>query len=97
MTHENEMIDRVAKAIREVCAEIEVTSNGEIDADAMVFAERYARAAIVAMREPSNAMYQAGWQKANDLRVDLSNGAMTTVWWAMIDAALSPERGKVEA
>ena len=91
-----DMIERVAKAIREVCAEIEVSSNGATDADAMWFAERYARAAIEAMREPTKAMNQAGRQKAYYLGAYLGDGAMALVWREMIDAALSPQARKDE-
>ena len=49
-----------------------------------------AKAAISAMREPTPAMWDAF--VAYD-----PNDPMWNPWKAMIDAALSPERGKVEA
>jgi hypothetical protein len=48
--------------------------------------EDYARATILAMREPTPAMIKAGWEK-------LAGGGHTLadIWLAMIDAALAEE------
>ena len=90
----SEMIERVAKAIRERCAEIEHLPLVN-EADPMYFSEEYARAAIEAMREPTRAMQQAvendaviqcGLDDCN--KHDIPDNA----WRIMIDAALNPSQ-----
>ena len=83
----SEMIERVAKAIHDA---MDITDG--LDGTA---AERYARAAIEAMRQPTSQMQRAGWVKLrekNDIQTRLGNslvGVETPVYEAMIDAALS--------
>jgi len=68
-----DMIERVTQALREVLWNYGVQLTKEMD-------ELLARAAIEAMREPTEEMSHAGW------RTD--SGIGTVVWQAMIDAAL---------
>jgi hypothetical protein len=71
-----EMLDRVAWALRQTQATL---SNPEADA--------LARAAIEAMREPTEMMVNEG---AAELRAgDLTRSTPPHVWRAMIDEALS--------
>ena len=73
----DDMIERVADAIATV----------GLDSDGDNLAERQARAAIAAMREPSPEMRNAGHAQ------NCINPA--TVWQAMIDATLSVEEEEI--
>jgi hypothetical protein len=82
-----EMVERVTKAIHEA---MDVTDGLDVAA-----AERYARAAIEAMREPNDLMCEAGysagtgdWGGRYDNRRELARGRIQPGWSAMIDAAL---------
>ncbi len=85
----NEMIDRVAKAIKD-CGAYTPDWQGA-DEDLIIMA----RAAIAAMREPTEAMMEAaadlhtqeGWC-ATDLGHEADPNDMGNIWRAMIDAAL---------
>lgn len=86
-----DMIEKVAKAIFDA---MDVTDG--LDSSS---ADRYARAAIEAMREPTQEMVEAGQEVNNLLPEDrdppnaflfLSHDEMTEAWQAMIDAALVP-------
>ena len=68
-----DMIERVTQALREVLWNYGVQLTKEMD-------ELLARAAIEAMREPTEEMSHAGW------RTD--SGISTVVWQAMIDEAM---------
>lgn len=48
-----------------------------------------ARAAIEAMREPSEAMFEAGGEAPLNMDRDVGRGPAGRVWSGMIDAALS--------
>jgi hypothetical protein len=81
-----EMIERVAKAILDA---MDITDG--LDASA---ADRYARAAIEAMREPTDQMCEAGysagtgdWGGRYDNRRELARGRIEPGWHAMIDVA----------
>jgi hypothetical protein len=87
----NEMIRRVAHAIAEgglrALQERMGYSEEHIKEQAEAFTEGYvdyARYAVKAMREPTEAMLQA----TNDLEDDFSRGSPIKIWQAMIDAAL---------
>jgi hypothetical protein len=85
----SEMIERVAKAVREYVAEVEVKSRGEIDVDVdgMVHSQMIARAAIEAMRDPTEEMKRAGLEEFPSSLAVKETAA--EVWYAMIDAALA--------
>ena len=76
------MIERVAAAIGKSIWGGEVVPQGGRG--------KAARAAIAAMREPTKAMLDAGWEAPPDVGLDgpLSE-SMRSSWCAMIDAALS--------
>lgn len=77
-TRTTEMIERIAKAI--------IKEGGFLEnRETMGFAQRYARAAIEAMREPTEAMLQANGD-------DWHEGDAS--WRRMIDAALPPSQAK---
>ncbi len=72
----NEMIERVAQAIG---------AAHERDAPILVALEELARAAIAAMREPTEAMVDAGWPRAARIwRQEM----LQATWREMIDASL---------
>lgn len=72
---ENDMVERVARAIED-----------RLRGKDFLSYEEAARAAIEAMREPTDAMADDGYRA-------IKHGA-DAVWRAMIDAALNPEAGK---
>lgn len=73
----SKMIERVAKAIEDECAGCDPRDTAAFTAAA--------RKAIAAIREPTDAMVQAGWPHTADPCWD-SNVA--DAWRAMIDVAL---------
>lgn len=86
-----DIIERVARAICQA-NQVEPDSDSQTDGNACQW-EDYAedaRAAIAAMREPTDAMIEVGEMKANDLTqpdwspIDIASRTYT----AMIDAAL---------
>jgi len=80
----SEMTERVVKAIRQKAAEIDHRP-GVLEADPMWFADEYARAAIEAMREPTEGMIKA----AGVVSFGTDNRPyIIRDWNAMIDAAL---------
>lgn len=83
---ENENVERVARAISEVSGRDghEVSEFGLSDAAAILCA----RAAIAAMREPTEAMVTAAYhlQRSEDLNIDRLD--LTEYYQTMIDAAL---------
>jgi hypothetical protein len=91
----DEMVERVARAILAAAGQANSPSiQNDLDhpATASMYAKRYARAAITAMREPTVAMRQAGdvAQMATDgidagFQIAMDSGVP---WRAMIDAAL---------
>jgi hypothetical protein len=86
----SEMVDRVARAIcKNECA---FRCGGAEDCQQYDDWIGEARAAIAAMREPTEKMHVAG----HDVRSDPQNGMPTycgvdEIWTAMIDAALADE------
>lgn len=76
------MIERVARALAE--------EDGDLYEANAVFWKGMARAAIKAMREPTEAMERAGDIPGWDDAVSIGHSA--DVWRAMIDAALSEGR-----
>lgn len=78
------MIDKVAKAIFD---EMDLS-----DSLALPEAERYARAAIEAMKDPTKTMVDAAY-RADDSGMPLSMG-YEEVWGHMITAALSEEKAE---
>lgn len=100
----SEMIERVAKAIRsELLRQGVLYESPELGANDLMFAcegdvadlGSVVRATIEAMREPTEAMFEAGWD-ATDIAShpdqhpdDVDNPAVC--WSAMIDAALGPQ------
>ena len=80
-----DMVERVAKAITEA-----FEREGRVFDDGQ--AETLARAAIEAMREPTEAMTKAGDLPGWDDSVSV--GLSGEVWNAMIDAALAPPRSR---
>ena len=75
----SEMVERVARAIA-TARGYGLDANGEDTGDWQMFVD-HARAAIEAMREPTEAM----WREAS-----FENGYVTEgAWQAMIDAALN--------
>ena len=106
------MIEQVAKAIsRLVPVQGSVWSEGhghdfprEYSKQERALIRQIARVAIEALREPTEAMWDAAdAAKYECLEWSLEPGEgldgidFGPCWEAMIDAALSPERGKVEA
>ena len=77
------MIERVAQAMADAD-----------DIPGTTHYEGMARAAIEAMREPTKAMLDAGWEAPADVGLDgLLSESMRSSWCAMIDAALNhPEK-----
>lgn len=88
-----EMLERVAAAIRMAALHAGIDKpardwSSEGEAIKMTYRE-IARAALAAIREPTNGMLVAavdGFGKIPDLRDDLD---LSEVWYAMIDAALN--------
>jgi len=72
----SEMVSRVSEAIDKAVAEWQPGTEIKIK-------EAAARAAIAAMREPTNEM----WAKGTEARLD-DAPSTHRVWWAMIDEAL---------
>lgn len=78
-------IDAVARAI---CYSIELGCDGECARDAICrggpapLIVEAAKAAIEALREPTEAMIDAGWQHAYE------RNAIPNIWQAMIEEAL---------
>lgn len=74
----SEMVERVARAM------FEADRGGSWDdvrENSKAMWRSFARAAIEAMREPTEAMINVGWRSMNDERLP---------WEVMIDAALKP-------
>ena len=94
----SEMIDRVAEALaqsfRDTVAKVSGQSWEEtgVTLPSREVFERYARAAIEAMREPTEAMVQSGcvWFRQYDPDFDPLSDNINNAWQAMIDAALNP-------
>jgi hypothetical protein len=78
----NEMIARVKAAIADNLDLVVWHGDGEPYAEYDV--DRAARAAIEAMREPTEAMTKGAWDRADDNYLNPE-----AVWCAMIDAALA--------
>lgn len=78
------MVEKVARALRKFAAEMEVSSNGEKSPDVMVHSHELARAAIEAMREPTEAVMAAINEHAGSIAPEYA-------WRDGIDAALSEE------
>jgi hypothetical protein len=80
------MIERVAQAIAEKYA-LAVNQNAPY---AKVMVQMAARAAIEAMREPTQLMEDSGIAEVDELigENDFTRGNLHYVWRAMIDAAL---------
>ena len=75
-----DMVEKVARAMAE--------RNNDYDEEGRLQWPAYvddARAAIAAMREPTDAMVDAGWQTSDDV-VWM---ALKEAWPAMVDAALT--------
>lgn len=73
------MIERVARAI--------CTADGyDHTPDEIERCPDLARAAITAMREPDETMWQAGWAT---VPYDVHENALADAWHAMVDAALA--------
>lgn len=72
----SEMVERVAKAIIKARTYRAGTADGDVNA-IRLFAEQEARAAIEAMREPTQAMLERG-----------DHGTSASGWANMIDEAL---------
>lgn len=84
-----DMIEKIAKAMCEANGTIWGGPRGEDDPDFLLVKLSYmrmARAAIEAMREPTEAMLKAGDLPGWDDSVSI--GLSGEVWQAMIDAAL---------
>ena len=80
----SEIVDRVAKAI-------DVASQPPGQKDYKILMENAARAAIEAMREPTQAMRLAGvaeWSRPDPTGDHESTKVFDAIWRAMIDAAL---------
>jgi len=80
----DEMVERVARAILKEERNLDLELSSDITKQSYC---RYARAAIEAMREPTEAMLAAG-----DKKQDFYSGF---IWQAMIDAALDGKVAKV--
>lgn len=95
----SEMVERVARAIATTCQEKAMSSgddfDGEWDWDGEMSEERkdyiraYAKTAITAMREPTNAMKISGYQtNAAEFNPAFASEEAETIYQAMIDEAL---------
>lgn len=85
------MIDRVAKAIYDAANAEDYVSDyrfhdGDTTLDGRFNLDKFARAAIEAMREPTKAMLKDGWEHTAD---PCWEDDVADCWRAMIDAALS--------
>lgn len=80
------MVERVAAALRRRAAEIEGRP-GVAAADVMFHGAEFARAVIAEMREPTEAMVEAGHAWSLEAEYP-GSGATASCWRAMIDAAL---------
>lgn len=93
----NEMIERVARAIDPVAFDPSIEDEnypGEIE-DNRTAALSRARAAIEAMREPTEGMQKAGfrvnvWENPKSINVGRVTIPADKPWRAMIDEALKP-------
>jgi hypothetical protein len=83
----NEMVERVARAIAAKSAAVRPGDRLEIDECWQDYALE-ARAAIEAMREPSEWMVSMGDIAMADGRGGYNDGTSRPVWQDMIDAAL---------
>lgn len=87
----SEMIERVARQIFETNITVYLRLSMDFSEQTVSVQEQYrglARAAIEAMREPTEAMEEA----ALDVRPLMLPDSPREVWGAMIDAALNEER-----
>lgn len=80
----NEIVERAAKAMVEKCAGTPWEQLTEYDRDIM---RNAARAAIAALREPSDAMLRSVDNEASDKFV--ARGRAYSAWTSMIDTALT--------
>ena len=96
-----EMVERVARAIYEASTLVMGDDAPDDWADigpdhdkARAEWAKLARAAIEAMREPTNEMTVVGWKFAETRDAILGNGEIDALWRAMIDAALAEGEGR---
>jgi hypothetical protein len=80
MSEMSEMVERVAREMENIASlKFGVSLNPQLSAE-------LARAAIAAMREPTQGMVQAG----ESYSLDITAYGAAEVWQDMIDAALAP-------
>lgn len=88
----SEMVERIKAALERKRHELK-HSPGDDEPDVLCYGEEYARAAITAMREPTEEMIDAG---VDDYPGEglLAHGPVFArcIWEAMIDAALAEEK-----
>lgn len=84
-----DMVERVARAIHAHIAQNTVAVSPDYKHDRAGFYEGLARAAIDAMREPTEEM-ELAWIKAaiNSVNKDYPGDYITVAWQAMFNAAL---------
>lgn len=92
---ENEMIERVARAMHDLCQAQTPTQGATWEnsyPEARDQLRQLARAAVEAMREPTEAMKEAGISRAVDLieAFTSTDYVADETWAAVIDAALTP-------
>jgi len=93
VTMASEMIERVARAIRDrsPTAGREPGSHMRTQALGVDVCRDLARAAIEAMREPAAEVVRRGMATTDEVDGDgVTSWAMTEAWQAMIDKALEP-------
>lgn len=82
---DGEMVERVEEAIREA-----LVSAPSRDHDPVAHSTFIARAVLQAMREPTEAMLDAGWRVIGPME----GVAPDSIWQAMIDEALTSGESK---
>lgn len=89
------MVERVARAIcdgRWDAEHFNETANGEEPEEQREYWRGIARAAIEAMREPTDAMVEAGFDAGDDTVQGYSENAdPQDTWQSMIDAAINEQ------
>lgn len=87
-------VEEVARAIDPMAAKVAdmlIAKGLSRNAVLSILPMEKARAAIKAMREPTEAMCVEGWKKADERDAILGNGEIAMVYTNMIDAALGEE------
>lgn len=86
-----EMIERVAKVLEDF--HLPVGFGYMSEAERLTVRSKQARAAIEAMRAPTEVMSNEGWDTACAMmtKAGCAIGGETPIWQAMIDAALSED------